>query len=106
MILVVSSFTIFFLIASILSGINLRSHCFLRIAFESIFRVFSINSLSISGISAGFYANMSQLVLRKLMRMLSYLSPSYMQIRVAMDESPSCNWMIFTPTSPMGFTLD
>jgi hypothetical protein len=102
-----SSFTNSFLMASLLSEENRRSHCFLGMAFGSTFSQCSINSLGTPGISAGFHANISQLALRKSMSASSYLPSSPALMSVVLDESPSCSWMVFTPTSlVLGFTVN
>jgi hypothetical protein len=77
------------------------------VALWSTFRQCSINSLGTTGISAGFHANMSRLVLRKLTSVLSYLSLKPPPVRAVLDESPSCSWMALMPTSlGLGLTLD
>jgi hypothetical protein len=102
-----SSFANSFLMASLLLREKRRSCCFLGVAFGTTFRQCSINSLGTPGISAASHANMSPLALRKLMSTSSYLSSSPALISAVLDESPSCNWMVFTLTSlVLGFTVE
>jgi hypothetical protein len=103
----VSSFANSFLMASLLSGEKRHSHCFLGVAFGSTFRQCSIKSFGAPGTSAGFHANMSRLALRKSMSASSYLPSSPTPMSVVLDESPSCNWMVFTPMSlVLGFIVN
>ena len=92
-----------FLMASLFSAENLRSRCFFGVAVGLTFRECSINSFGTPGISAGFQANTSQLALRKLASALSYLSVSSVPINAVFYGSPSCNWIVFTPTLSGGF---
>jgi hypothetical protein len=57
------------------------------------------------GISAGFYANMSRLAIKKLMSVLSYLSLKPPPIKAVLDGLPSRSLMVLMPTSlGLGFT--
>ena len=92
--------------ASLFSAENLRSYCFFGVAVGLTFKEFSINSLGTPGISVGFQANTSRLALRKLTSTLSYLSVSPVPINAVFDGSPSCSWIVFTPTLSGGFGVD
>ena len=95
-----------FFMASLFSAENLRSHCFFGVVVGLTFRECSINSFGTPGISAGFHANTSWLALRKLTSVLSYLSVSPVPINTIFDRSPSCNWIVLTPTLSGGFSVD
>ena len=101
-----SSFASSFLMASRLSGENRRSRCFFGVTLGSIFKASSINSLGTPGISTGFHTNTSQLALRKLTSSSSYLSPGPAPMMAVLESSPSCNWIVLVPTSPVGLTDD
>jgi hypothetical protein len=103
---VASSFASSFLMASLLTGVKRRSHCFFGVALGSTFRQCSINSLGTPSIYAGFHANISRLALRKLMSALSYFSLKLPSIKAVSDRSPSCNGTTFdrrlNPDLPRG----
>ena len=101
-----SSFAISFLIASLFSAENLHRHCFFGIAVGLTLKECSINSFWTPGISAGFQANTSRLALRKLTSALSYLSVSHVPIKAIFDGSPSCSWIVLTPTLSGGFGVE
>src|SRR6185437_8801508 len=88
------------------SGEKRRSRCFFGVALGLTFKACSINSLGTPGISAGFHANTSRLALRKLTSSSSYLSPSPAPMMAVLESSPSCNWIVLVPTSPVGLTDD
>ena len=95
-----------FLMASLFSAENLHSRCFLRVEVGLTFKECSINSLGTPSISASFQSNTSRLALRKLTTVLSYLSVSPIPINAVFHRSPSCNWIVLTPTLSGGFGVD
>jgi hypothetical protein len=101
-----NSFANSFLMASHLSGEKRRSRCFFGVAVGSTFKACSINSLGTPGISAGFHTNTSQLALRKLTSLSSYLSPKLAPMIAVLEPSPSCSCMVLVPMLPVGLTDD
>ena len=92
-----------FLMASLFSTENLRSRYLLGVAVGLTFKECLINSFGTPGTSAGFHANTSRLALRKLTSVLSYLSVSLVPIKAVFDGSPTCSWIVLTPTLSGGF---
>ena len=101
-----SSLASSFLMASLFSAENLHRRCFLGVVLGLTFKECLVNSLGTPSILASFQANTSLLALRKLTSALSYLSVSPIPINAVFDGSPSCIWIVFTPTLSGGFGVE